>query len=105
MYLLAKFGDHRCHRNGDINSYINSNIYTLENAQLTATIRHIARFLKSGIPIYNTVVQDTAGKKKKTIRTQAIAKCFAFYANAIIEACALNNSYYLINNLYYVIIK
>ena len=65
MYLLAKFGDHRCHRNGDINSYINSNIYTLENAQLTATIRHIARFLKSGIPIYNTVVQDTAGKKKQ----------------------------------------
>ena len=26
---------------------------TFENAELTASIRHIARFLKSGIPIYN----------------------------------------------------
>ena len=45
----------------------------------------IARFLKSGIPIYNSEVQDTAGRKtrRKRRRTQATAKRFAFYTNSI----------------------
>ena len=34
MYLLAKFGDHRSYRNGDINTYIKSYMDTLENAEL-----------------------------------------------------------------------
>ena len=38
---------------------------TLENAELTALICHVARFLKSGIPIYNSEVQDMAGKKQE----------------------------------------
>ena len=41
----------------------------------------IARFLKSGIPIYNSEIQDTAGRKAR--RTQATAKRFAFYTNSI----------------------
>ena len=41
IYLLAKFGDHR---NVNINSYIRSYMDTFENAGLTASIRHIARF-------------------------------------------------------------
>ena len=47
MYLLAKYGDYRSYRNGDINSYMD----TLEKAELTASIHHNARIFKSGIPI------------------------------------------------------
>ena len=61
MYLLAKLGDHRSYRNRNINSYTSSYMATLERAELTAFIRHIAIFLKSRIPIYNSEVPDTTG--------------------------------------------
>ena len=64
MYLLAKFGDHKPYRNGDVNSF-NFYMDTLEKAELTASIRCIGRFIKSGRPIYNSEVPDTAGKKQK----------------------------------------
>ena len=79
MYLIAKFGGHRSDRNVDINSYMD----TLEKAELTASIRHIARFVKSGIPIYNSEVPDTADRKTRRRRTRAVAKRFAFHTNAI----------------------
>ena len=43
--------------------------------KLNSPPRHIARFLKSGIPIYNSEVPDTADRKtrRKRKRTQAIA--------------------------------
>ena len=81
MYLLAKFGDHRSYKNGDINSCINSYMDILEKVEPTAWIPFIARFLKSRIPIYNSGVQDTAERRRR--RTQAIAKRFASYVNAI----------------------
>ena len=84
MYLLAKFGDHRSYRNGDINSYINS--YTKkagEKAEVTASIRHIARFLISGTPIYNPEVPNKVGRKTKREGTQANAKHFVSNVNAI----------------------
>ena len=84
MYLLAKFGGQSSYRNGDINSYIIFYIDTLEKAELTASIRHIVILLKSGIPIYNSEVPDTAGRKTTRRRTQAIVKRFSIYANAII---------------------
>ena len=65
MYLLAKFGGHRSYRNRDINSYIN----TLGKVEFTASIRHIAIFLKSGIPIYNSKDPDAAGRKIRRRRT------------------------------------
>ena len=65
MYVLANFSDHRFYRNGDINFYTNSHMDTLEKAKLTASTHHIALFLKSGIPIYNSKVPDTASKKKR----------------------------------------
>ena len=57
---------------------------TLEKTELTASIRHIAIFLKSGIPIYNSEVPDTAGRntRRRRRRTQAIAKRYASHANA-----------------------
>ena len=64
MYLLAKFGDHKPYRNGDVNSF-NFYMDTLEKAEPTASIRCIGRFIKSGRPIYNSEVPDTAGKKQK----------------------------------------
>ena len=69
---------------GVINSYINSYMDALEKAGLTASIHHIARFLKSGILIYNSEVSDTTGSKtrKRRRRTQAIAKSFAFHIKA-----------------------
>ena len=88
MYRLSKFRDHKPYRNGDINSYINSYVNTLEKAELTASIRHIAMFLKSEIPIYNFEVRDTGGRKtrkrrRRVRRTQEIAKRYAFHANAL----------------------
>ena len=61
----------------DTNSYMD----ILEKAELTASMRQIARFLKSGKPIYDSKVPDTAGRKTRTRRTQAIPKRFAFHAN------------------------
>ena len=46
-----------------LNPYINSYMDTLEKTKLTASIRHIAMFLKSGISIYNPEVPYTAGRK------------------------------------------
>ena len=77
MYLLAKFGGYRFYRNGDISSYIKYYMDTLEKGELTTSIRHVARFIKSGISIYNSEVTDAAGRE--TRRTQAIAKRFLFY--------------------------
>ena len=54
---------------------------TLEKAELTPTVDHIDRFLKSGIPTYNTEVLDTTCRKTTTKRAQAIAKHYAFHAN------------------------
>ena len=58
--LLAKFCGHKSYRNGDISSHINCYIDILEKAELTASIRHIARFLKPGKPIYDSRVRDAA---------------------------------------------
>ena len=68
MYLLAKLGGHSSYGNGDINSYINSFMNTLEKAELTTSIRHIERFLKSGISIYNSEVPDAAVRKTRRRR-------------------------------------
>ena len=46
----------------------------MEKAELTTSAYHIGRFLKTGIPIYNSEVQYTARRKtKRTGRTQTIA--------------------------------
>ena len=54
-----------------MNFYIN--LYTLEKAELTASIHHNERFSKSGIPVYNSKVLDMAGRKAMR-RTQTIPK-------------------------------
>ena len=55
----------------------------MENAELIASIHHIAKFLKSEVPICNSEVPDTTGRKPTTKRgTQVIEKRFAFNANA-----------------------
>ena len=51
---------------------------TSEKGELTTLLWHIEKFSKSGIPIYNPKVPDTAGRKTKMRRTQAIAKRYAF---------------------------
>ena len=82
MDLLATFNGHRSYRNGDISSCINSYTNILEKAELTTSIHNTARFLKSGIPIYNSEVPDTAGRKTTRRITQAIEKRLVFHANA-----------------------
>ena len=50
-----------------------------EPSELTASIRHIVRLSKSRIPLYNSELLDTAGRKTRSRRrTQAIAKHYAF---------------------------
>ena len=58
---------------------------TLGKAEPTASMCHVARFLKPGIPIHNSEVSDTAGRKTRKMwrRTEAIAKRFVFHANPI----------------------
>ena len=83
MYRPATFGGHSPYRNGDINCYINSYMDILKKAELITSIRHIARFLKSEILIYNPEVLDTTGRKTKRgsrRKTQAIAKRCVFHA-------------------------
>ena len=89
MYLLAKFGNHRFSRNEDVNFFFNFYMNTLEKAELTALVRHIERFLESGMPIHNPEVLDTDGRKtrrrgrgRRRRKTKAIAKRFMFRANA-----------------------
>ena len=68
---------------------------TLEKVKLTASIRHIGRFLKSRIPTYNSEVPDTAGRKKTTRRRrQTIAKRIALPTKAInIGSEVMNDNY------------
>ena len=84
MHLLTKFGDHMSYSNEDINSYINSYVNTAEKAEIIAMVRHIERFSKSGISIYNSEVPDTADRKTttKTITASTIAKRYVFHTNA-----------------------
>ena len=63
------------HRNGDISSYINYYIDTLEKAELIASIRHIVRFLKSGILIDNSEVPGYDWQKNEK---KNIGNCKAF---------------------------
>ena len=56
---------------------------TLEKTELTTSICHIEKFLKSGIPIYHSEVPDKAGRKtRRRRRTQVIAKRYTFHTNA-----------------------
>ena len=52
----------------------------LEKAELTASTRHFVRFLKSGIPIYNSKVSDTTSRKTRR-RVQVIARRYAIHVN------------------------
>ena len=82
MYMLAKFGDYSCLIEIEIS--ILTLILTRIPWIITASIRHVARFLKPGTPIYNYKIPVTAGRKTTTRRrTQANAKRFAFHTNAI----------------------
>ena len=69
---------------------------TLLNAELTASARYFERFSKSRMPIYNSEVPDTAGRKTRrrrrtTTRTKSIAKRCAFYANAKIYSLLIQS--------------
>ena len=103
MYLLVKFGGRRSYGNGDINFYMN----TLEKAELTALERHVERFPKLGIPIYNSEVAGTAGKKmgrRRRRRTNALSKGYGFHANAMKRFffCVIPVIYKLIRMLLFV---
>ena len=64
---------------------------TLEKAELNASIRHIAKFLKSGIPIYNSEVLDTAGRKTRRVK-RSISCNFFQSCYKICGYCGDNNS-------------
>ena len=82
MYLFAKFGTNRSCGNAYFSFYIISYMNTLEKADITDALHDIERFSESGIPIYDSTVPDTPGRKTRR-RTQAIAKYYAFHAKAI----------------------
>ena len=93
MQLLPKSGDHRSHRNGDINTCTNSSMATLQKTELNASIGHIAMFVKLGISIFDSEVSDTAGRKagrrrRRRIHGNAITrKRCALHENAIRKPC------------------
>ena len=53
---------------------------TLEKAKLTASMRHIARLLKSGIPIYNSTVPDMGNKTLPQLNKYQYKKITITYA-------------------------
>lgn len=65
MYLSTKYGGQGSNGNGDINCYVSSYLDTLGKGKHTASIRHIKRFSKSGILIYNSEAPKTASRKKE----------------------------------------
>ena len=71
----CKSGDHKSYRNGDINFYTNSYINTLGKAELTTSTRHIAILLKSGIPMNDSEVPDSADKKNEKKNDKKMPKC------------------------------
>ena len=72
--MFAKFGDHWSYGNGDVNSYISSNIDTFEKAELTASVCYNEIFSKSVSPTYNFEVPGMTGRNaRRRRRTQAIA--------------------------------
>ena len=75
MYLFA---------NVVIVGLIETKISILRSILACASIRHTVRFLILGIPIYNSEVPDTAGRKmrRRKRREKAIAKRFAFHENS-----------------------
>ena len=83
MSILAKFGNHRYYRNGDINSYINSYMDTLNKCELTASIPHIARFfidLQFRSPGYDwqNHKKKNAGNSKAFRVLRKLQKCHEF---------------------------
>ena len=57
---------------------------TLLNSELTASICHIERCSKSGMPVYNSEAPNTAGRKtsrKMRRRTEANARRYVFHSN------------------------
>ena len=81
MYLLHKFGGHRFYGNEDTYSHINFYMNSSEKAELTASVRHIEGFTKSGILYYDSENPGTANWKTR-IRTLAIANRYALYKKA-----------------------
>ena len=48
---------------------------TLEKAELTTSTRHITILLKSGIPMNNSEVPDSADKKNEKKNDKKMPKC------------------------------
>ena len=63
--LVSFDGGHRSYGNADINSYINSYLNASGKVDLTTLIRHIERFLKSGLPISNPKSRTRLAKKTR----------------------------------------
>ena len=56
---------------------------TLEIAELTNLVRHIDKFLKPRIPIYNSEALDKACSKIRRSKKQAIAKRIVIHSSSI----------------------
>ena len=57
---------------------------TLEKDEFSASVRHIERFSKSGIPIYNSKVPDMACRRTRRMRRRKTGNCKALHTNAVI---------------------
>ena len=53
-----------------------SNLDTLEKSELHALIRHIAKFLKSGIPASKSRIQPTEKQQEEEHKQLQIVLCF-----------------------------
>ena len=87
IYLLPKFGEYRSYRNGNSIEVLISIRTWIPWKSLNSPpwSCRIPKYLKSGIPIYNSEIPDTAGRKtrrRRKRRTQAISKCYVFHADA-----------------------
>ena len=64
MYLLAKSGGHESYGNGDINSYINFYMNTLEAVEFNASICHLRDFQNQEFHFTILKFRTRQGEKK-----------------------------------------
>ena len=64
MYLLAKSGGHESYGNGNINSYINFYMITLEAVDFTASICHLRDFQNQEFYLTTLKSRTRQGEKK-----------------------------------------
>ena len=92
----VKFGGYKSYRRGNVKHFINIYINMSKKAEPTTLIRHIERFSKSGIPLYNSESQKNLDKARNkycnTWKELKITRFFLRLTNILGKNVKLNKN-------------